>query len=443
MYSQDTVRAENLVIELPIADIPYQFDASKTTGNFFEGYANPSMHQSLSLTTDLYTCTHYGIARLFKSENSKSWGFGKRFLYFLTIGTANYITTCAPGFDGWLHEEYHRAVLSRFHVNSFNDMNKFPIGAELINVSHVKDEDLVRFKLQSPIDLTRSHVAGIEGEYLLIDKLQRNNFYYEQNLPHEFLYLTTTLNSVLYVMTCRMPETADKMTDDASKKETEISSRDYTGLDFLAWTYDMFRPEEPYTTRGTHVSGNGIDRYIKTTDLTKEELDYLKRQGNLQWLNLISPMNFSIRRIKLPWKGYYGNFAVRDILTPFGNDISTNFYLVSPANKYFFALHCYNNFKNTFAAIEAQMIDVEKPILGKLFYISPRIIAGVQPLRQQFKTSEAAFMAMAECKLEMKTKSLFHPFLEVSAKTKGWVAGDEFLGDNFSCRAGVVMRFKD
>jgi hypothetical protein len=56
-------------------------------------------------------------------------------------------------------------------------MNLFPLGADLVSVSKVSDEDLIRFKDESPADLIRMHEAGIEAQYLLASRLQRNNFF--------------------------------------------------------------------------------------------------------------------------------------------------------------------------------------------------------------------------------------------------------------------------
>jgi hypothetical protein len=447
--ADDPVNHPTLIFELPVFDLPYQIDAAKTVGNgmvsfgsFMGGYANPGMHQSISLTADLYTLAHWGIEELFYRGTENYYtdrNRGKRLLYALTLTAADFLSFYTPGFDGWEHEEYHRAILTRFHVNSFNDMNTFPIGAELVNVSHVKDEDLVRFKNESPADFIRSHAAGIEGEYLLLDKLQRNNFYYSQGLPHELLYFLVTINSISYVRICSDREEADGMTDEANEKETSVEVRDYTGLDFLSWTYDLFRPYENYYARGIHPTGTGIDRYIKTTDLTDEEYSYLRKQGNLQWLNCASPMLLGIKKIRLNNSGLYGNFFLHHYLTSFGNDISCNAFLMNRRYRMFFAFHSYQNFYRSYPAVEAQLLDWSPVFSGKL-YISPRILAGLQPDNQEFKTSDAAFIGLAECRLEFNWRYLVNPFAELSVKTAGWVAGNEFLGTDFSCRLGIMSR---
>jgi len=436
-----------LVLNLELIDFPYQQDAAKTVndGNvsfsgYLKGYANPGMQQSLQLTTSLYSGLHYGIDKLFRKESYAEWSKSKRFLHNMTILFSDYLLTTAPGFDGWLHEEYHRSVMTRFGVNSYNDMNKFPIGAETVSVSHVTDEDLIRFKQQSPSDFIRMHVAGIEGEYLLAEQLQKNNFFYNQNASHQIAYLLNILNAIAYVNISSNSFLADEMTDQMNAMETTIPVRDFTGLDFTGWTFDLFRPNEPYTSRGTHPSGLGIDRYIKVSDLTNDELNFLKKQGGLQWLNLLSPMIFGFKDIKLNENGLYGNFAIRNYLTSFGNDISANIFLKSKNYNYAFTLHNYNNYEHYFPAFEMELVDFIQPIGQHLLYITPRAILGLQPFEQSFTTNKSAFLGLMECKIEYKTRLNLNPYVELSAKTKGWIAGNEFLNSNLSARIGFCMR---
>jgi hypothetical protein len=454
--SGDSTALPVLYLELPLLDLPYQADAAKTVnngnatfGSFFGGYANPGMHLSLSVSTDLYTGLHYVIGRLFTIDSLPYYGFGKRLLFSLALTGADAVSFWTPGFLGWEHEEYHRAVMSRFHVNSFNGMNRFPIGSELVSVDHVKDEDLARFKKDSPSDFIRMHVAGSEGEYQLIEKLRRNQFFYDQNFLNIGLYCLATFNSIGYVKMCGMASEADKATDEANAAEKSIESRDFTGLDFLGWTYDLFKPDEPYANRGIHPSGTGINRYIKTTDLTHEELSYLQKQGNLQFLNLLSPslippslFGMDFNRLRLSENGLIGTIAVHDYLTSFGSDISLSAFLKNRLYNFIFALHNFQNYHHWFPGLEAQMIDWVMPLFSRTLYVSPRIIIGVQPLNQGFKTDKAAFLGLAECRLELapSEKSVINPFIELSAKSIGWVAGNEFLDRNFSVRCGIASR---
>jgi hypothetical protein len=60
--------------------------------------------------------------------------------------------------------------------------------------------------------------------------------------------------------------------------------------------------------RGTHPSGVGIDRYVKYSDLTGEEQDFLKKQAYLSLLNFIDPQIISIHRFKRGNSAGYKSF---------------------------------------------------------------------------------------------------------------------------------------
>jgi hypothetical protein len=98
---------------------------------------------------------------------------------------------------GWTHEEWHRAVMNKNNVRSFNDMNTFPIGKELVAVSHVTDADLARLKADNSADFVRLAAAGIEAQYEYVKALQKDNFYYQLNLHSQISYWFNTLNSII------------------------------------------------------------------------------------------------------------------------------------------------------------------------------------------------------------------------------------------------------
>ncbi|WP_207421130.1 hypothetical protein [Desertivirga brevis] len=444
----DSISSE-IKLDFPIVDAPYLNYASQTVnggerkpGSFLKSYANPSMHQSLAITTDVYTAVHYGIKNgLNKLPNTSRL---KKRLSWSAHYLADFILMYSPLGGGWLHEEFHRSVMTVGRVNSFNDMNKFPIGATTVAVSHVEDGDLVRFKAADPRSFIRMQVAGIEGEYLMIDRLQRSNFFSQQKLPFEAQYILTTLNSALYVLACSNSKIADAETAAMNKREGDVEVRDFTGLDFNGWAYDLFRPEEPYTARGVHPSGVGIDRYRTTNDLEPQQLDYLKTQGKLQFLNFLSPMMFGVRSITLGKTGLKGNFAVRHLLTSFGNDISLNVYLMNQWHRASFSYHRYQNYNKGFSSIEGLLKDepVDLTNRTKLLF-TPRVILGMQPLGQDFMTRKSSFLGFASLRTVLDYLSTkWSPYLELDAKTPGWVAGNEFLGQKLTARLGLEVQLK-
>jgi hypothetical protein len=434
-YKQSLVK-----LDLPLFDLPYQIDAMNTVGyGFFSSYANPSMAQSMAVTMDMYSGFHYGMRFFYDSVDMNT--VLKNIIYYGGTALGDFLLTYMPGGDGWMHEEFHRAVMSRYRVNSFNGMNLFPIGADLVSVNKVRDEDLIRFKDESPADFVRMHEAGIEGQYLLASRLQRNNFFYNQNYFNEWSYWMTIFNSHMYVIASASPADVDASTAQMNKAESDIASRDFTGFDMTAWVYDLFHPNEPYQARGPHPSGTGINRYRTTEDLTEDELNYLKRQGWWQIFNYLSPMMIGFRSLPFGNTDITWNFAFRHFLTSFGTDLTLEMLINMEKVKFMVAYHNYQNYEHIFPAIEIEMIDYPIKIKNISMYISPKIMVGIQPKRQAFFTSEAEFFGLIGSRIDFQITKHWLPYIEVMAKTNGWIAGNEFLEKNISARLGISARF--
>ncbi len=437
--TQNMADTIGLVLDFSLLDLPYQRYATNTTGSFFAGYANPSMPQSMAMSNNLYSSAHYCIKKNVKTKNEFL-----RILFSNGIAASfDAITFYIPFGYGWLHEEYHRAVMTRREINSFNDINTFPFGQTTVSVRKIKDEDLIRLSNNNTADFIRLQAAGLEGQYYQIQTLQKNNFYNNQDLPHIPFYWLSTMTNIIYVNQSASAEYFDKLIDEANQKEgVDISKRDFTGPDFTAWVNALFNPDRPYEERGLHPSGVGINRYIKPSELSTEELAYLQRQGILQWLNLLSPHLFGFPKIKLKSseKGdYYGSFAVRHLLTPFGNDISLDVFYQTPKNNLFLALHNYNNMNSSFFGIEGAIID--KSYLDNRLLFSGRSIIWIQPKNQSFTTDKASLGGMLSIRSSYRVGHWF-PYLEIEGKTNGWVMGNVFLENNISLRCGINLRIK-
>jgi hypothetical protein len=436
VFSEDTA----LKLDFPLFDVPYQIDAMHTVGyGFFSSYANPSMAQSAALAADMYAGFHYGMKYFYDFSNMNA--IVKNIIYYGGTILGDYFMTYIPGGDGWAHEEFHRAVMSRHRVNSFNGMNLLPIGADLVSVNKVRDEDLIRFKSESPADFIRMHEAGIESQYLLASRLQRNNFFYSQNYFNEAVYWMTIFNAHMYVVSSASPEDVDASTEQMNKAESDMASRDFTGFDMTAWVYDLFRPNEPYQNRGPHPSGTGINRYRTTRDLTGDELNYLKRQGWWQVFNYLSPMMFGFKTLPFGDTDIKWNFAFRHMLASFGTDLSLEAFIKIDKFNFVAAYHNYQNYEHVFPALEIEMIDYPVKLGTIDAYISPRILVGAQPKKQSFFTSEAEFFGLIGSRMDFQITRHWLPYIEVVAKTNGWVAGNEFLESNISARLGVSARF--
>lgn len=439
--SQNTdTNSTKFIFDAGLVDLPYCFE-----NNLMPLWnISPSMHQSLSWTKTVAESYQYASKRIFFNPQ-KIYSSTAIFWRSLGMNTLNgvfeIIMAYSPLGTGWMHEEWHRAVMTHRKVASFNDMNTFPFGQQTVSVSHVKDNDLNIMKALYNPDFARLMVAGIEGQYEFVKELQKDNFYYNLDLPSQLSYLVNIVNSIAYVRICSRPS-ADSLTIEMENIEgTNIEKRDFTGMDFTAWVYDLFRPDEPYNMRGYSNSGVGIRRYRLTSDLTTDELNYLKKMGNLQLFNLASPFLLGINSFKINQFSSI-NFSLFHYLTSFGYDLGSNFFVKYKKHNVLFAFHNYHNYKTNFFGIEGQYIDYQLKTINFEFILTSKINIWTQPQNQDFKTNIHQLGGRIELCISTSTNTIFRPYIIISAKTKGWVASDVYLDNNVSFKIGISGRIK-
>jgi len=401
---------------------------------------SPSMSQSLNITTSFHNLAREGLYRLYlKSNKSKK-------VYQISSSVLDLILYLPiPLSSGWLHEEFHRSIMLKNGFQSYNDINKFPITQTFINVSNVRDEDLILLKKKHPQDMIRMSIAGIEGEYMLVNNINQSQFLHNSN-SYTLTPLLSTLNSVFYVLACSDQELSENI-EYSESEWNNISKRDIVGLDFLAWTYDLYNPFEAYEARGIHPSGNGIDRYITYNDFSEDGKRYLKKQGYLQLLNFINPMTWGINSFDIKGSVFgsdtRGNFYVNHILSPFGYDMSLTS-LFSIHNKtYIFAIHNYINYSNWTPGVEASFFDIElnQNFSRNTFKISATINTWLQPENQLFLDIKSMLGASIQTNAYYSIGAHWQPYISLTAKSKGWIMGNEFLDKNISFSVGTRTFF--
>lgn len=425
-----------IILDYNFVDFPFSNKSMDLSG--VKGLiSNPSMSQTLNLATSLNSLKREGLYRIMNKNLSV-----KRY-YKFSVMMADVLTYFPiPLSSGWTHEEFHRSVFAKHGGNSYNEMNNFPITKTLISVLRVKDEDLIRLKYESPQDMVRMSQAGIEGEYLLANNINKTAFYYNTKSV-SFTPLFSALNSAFYVFICSK-KSADEMTDEANSMEgSNVGKRDLVGMDFLTWTYDLFRPDEPYENRGIHPSGVGIDRYIKRSQLTHRELSYLKQQGYLQLINFINPMSLFHNSYTLQEKengdDTRANLYLNHWLAPFGFDISTTGLLHYNLHNYAFTLHNYANYYKWSPGLEIETYNylVGEGKLKRPIPVSARAMLWIQPEKQLFFAKNGAVGGFVETKIYYPVSKHIQPYISVSAKTNGWVQGNVYLEKNIGCEFGL------
>lgn len=405
----------------------------------------PSMSQAMDLSESLIGITHLGLLNLnYKLFNNKESANNWLILQFVVLDMLFFYL---PGGFGWLHEEGHRSILSIHGIHSFNDMNLFPIGDELIYVSEIKDTDLIRLKKESPQDMVRLAAAGMEIEYEASLRYKKRAFFERSNysIDRFGVYTALELNQFAYLWL-----NAYGMLDSTSIKYSnsegdDILERDSVGLDFTSWVYDLHRPYEAYEARGIHPSGNGINRYILTSDLTTEEKEYLKLQANLHVINIL----FSSSKLILPDRYFFttknGNiyqwdFSLSHMLTSFGYSLNMNTFLKRGDFNVLSTLRGYFSRDLVLPGLELELYKYPLKINNYDFHLSTAIALWLQPKNQLFMDDEFSFGAWASLKFEFPLFKYGGVYLETEAKTKGWKSGNEYLSETFVFNSGFQVR---
>jgi hypothetical protein len=432
-----------LKLDFPLFDLPYQIDAMDTYG-FFGSYTSPSMDQSLALTVDIYSSMHFGMRKLYDGLGlAPMW---KNAIYYggTVAGLLAFAYLFPFGYP-WTDREFARSILSRFDIKSINGdydiLNPMPVVG-------VTDAQLERLKAGNPQNMIRMDEAGSEGCILFSDFMIRNVFFHDlNNLSNWTALIAACFGGVGHNFAGVAAEYmgADFIDNDIKawyKDDGGEESRALYAVSSINWVYDLFRPDEPYSARGVHPSGNGVARYITWAQLTDDERQYLVKQGWLSYLNILSPLYYGFNSFPLGKTGIEWNIALRHYLTSFGSDVPVQLFLKKAPFNMLFTYHNYQNYDNYFPAIEAELIDFPVRFTSKFsLFLSPRLLLGMQPKDQNFMTADPEFTGLFGLRLDFGLAKHILPFIDVSVKTDGWVAWNEYLESNVSFKTGVSLRF--
>jgi len=409
-------------LDFPLLDAPFNF-----TG---PGFTAPSMRQSMALSTDYYLTLHRALGGPSGSPRWRRW---------LVVG-GDVISNWAPLGSGWLHEEWHRSVMSRRGISSRNDMNQFPIGREIIAVSHVTDEDLVRLKRDHPEEQVRLSSAGMESQIAQNLEMDRLHFFHGAE-TYDRIQMMLNSTGVLFYMTTCASRGADSSTDDQNRSDgLNVPKRDFTGLDCTAWTYDLFRPDEPYTARGTHPSGVGLDRYIRYSDLNDQERSFLRKQMMFSFANLVDPFLLGYDRFqtRIADQDVEWNAKLSHYLTSFGYTLDANLFLKWDESRQFLVqLHNGFNAQSYFPGVTVEW--VEQPLPWDRLFLTHELTIWSQPRGQRVRSTQANTMVAGAERLIYKLGN-YAPYLGVEAKTPGWMAGNVYLDRNLSVWTGLLVK---
>lgn len=455
VFAQDsTKRKIPLIIDYSFLDLPSQNYSSRITegvisnqnqaskGTLNKAFSIQSMEQSFQITNAISQTMHWGIAQIpvFKKRPVLQ----KITQTLITIPSELLIGKYYG--NSWRHEEGHRAILANSYVYSYNPLvmfnKKSSSGSKSVaSVSYILDTNLVMMKENNNANFVRMSTVGVETEISALNKMQRNTFFYGQKTINSINYLINAFSVTSYIQTCANKDKGTKLTLETMALEgSNQNLRDFTGLDFTAWAYDLFNPTAKYSDRGLNPYGNGYDRYIYGDKLTTGQYDWLKKQATLSYLNFISPTMVFINEIKLK-NGASFNFSGRYYPTSFGNQIGIDLFFKNSKYNIFVSPHLNQNYQHNFFGIEAMVFETPVKVNQHQFLTTTRVVADLQPKNQSFKTSLADFTGLIELNLIYKASKHLYPYISFEAKSKGWIAGNAFLDERYSVKAGLSVRF--
>lgn len=410
-------------VDAPLVDAPYNFDSP----------AYPSMQQAVRFSSAAYQMLHWGVGHLVNPYRPGWKGFWSR-LAFLGFDA---LAASFPLFDAWTHEEFHRAVMGYRGISSYNDVYDLNIGASVIAVSHVDDDDLVRLKRDHPADMVRLPAAGVEGELQLALNLEKQAFFDGATNYHQMAILIAYFNSQAYVASGATPA-ADEMSDTMNEAEEETDVRDFVGHDFTSWVYDLHRPDEPYEARGIHPSGNGLDRYRKYSDLTAGEARYLQVQGHLMYLNFVDPALWGFPYFFDASRSVRWNASLQHYLTSFGQANNLNVFLSAGKPQVFATLSNFRNDALSLFGLDAELRRFPlEGLMVKAFSLRGQVFR--QPTHQLYADRTSRLGGLGALTLFYGLSPRVETYFEVERKSPGWVAGTPYLDAATSGRVGLLV----
>jgi hypothetical protein len=325
------------------------------------------------------------------------------------------------------HEEAHRSILVGQDIGSVSQ--PFLFSKRGGYVAGVADQTLKNLRDNKFPVFIRLHTAGFESDYILATREETLLSFEDEsykNLMVEYLFRKAAL--VRYFM-----EGIFKYDTDSSQEESNEFERDIVGNDLYGAIRHLHRPDMEFK------------RYTRYSDLTDEELRYLKRMEWRTSLNLLNGNMLGIRNFKLNNR-LKVNFGMGHCMGPFGDFIDEKFWFVYrdklKINAY---LREFQNRNNWFTG---GGIGVNDYPLSKRWAASLTVHYWNQPVNLDFnetagKSGAAVDIAGSYDLLAKKSSKLESLSVDLGLiyKTAGYLPEEICLDKHFGLRFGLTLGF--
>jgi len=316
----------------------------------------------------------------------------------------------------------------------------------LIPVDQVTDEDLARIKRENPPQSVRLMSAGMEAEKALVYRAGDELFFHGEVRTTKGpavmaeswmapVLLMTEMSTLFYHAACVDPQ-MDDVIDTENHRLLETLERDFAGLDCTAWVYELKRPEQPYTDRGPHPYGVGVDRFVKWSDLADSEQAYLRQQLRLHWLNVLNPHLFGINGFMGGPSGARWIASVGHVLTPWGYTIDTQFGLIRDEVAGKLVLHNGVSAEGYFPGVDMEIVDQTLP--GGRFALDGGIGIWLQPRDLRHDSCLRRPGGRLHTRVSRRAFAHIDMWGQMSLKSEGWVMGEVELGPGWAGSMGIT-----
>lgn len=426
LSSQDTSRYK-LRLDLPL------FESAQ---NLSKPYGWPSMNQALGWSSSLYDLSFYGIHRasalLWRRQSTPLKRAGRKTIeYAAQLLFARYASELPVPLGIWAHEEFHRSVLKTAGIYSHNG-NWLPERWDG-TVYGVSDQQLKTLKSEHPEILLYSYVAGVHAELAQNKRLVQEDFSYRRHYYKSALILYNSWYVYNY-FSFATSALSDSVARIAPRFESESSrQRDFAGADLTSWVWDMYTPGEAYDNRKPFPGGEGVNRRIGFSELSKDGQTFLLEQKKLSLLNFINPSILGVHRIQV---GEHFSFLpfVQYFPLHFGN--CRNLTLLLSARK-MTVMAAYNQYNNLRLQGHGAELGARKEVDDGKTSFNAQVNWWQQPDAFQSSALRSGFSCHAGTTRQVTSVI----FLNVSAdyKTRGWLLGNPYLDSRFSLNAGISI----
>lgn len=421
-----------LRLELPLLDVPY---------DVAHGYRVPSWAQATAVARNLHTGTSWAVDLAFErgcAGGACGSPAGRWALEWAALLGLTALEDRLPLFLVWAHEEYHRAVLGQYGIDSRDDIWDVRLDTSSINVSGVPDAQLVALKRDHPADLVRLSAAGMEGDVELARAIEGDDFLDGTDWRRDLVTLAWLRASVVRYMWYCDTSAVTRTTNADDLREPDPLRRDIVGYDCDAWAYDLQRPDEPYEARGPHPTGVGIDRYRRPTDLTPAERRLLVQAKWLSLLDLADPAMLGVRwGVPLAPPDWRMTGALAHQMTSSGQAVTLDLYARGPGAGWRATARLYLSERLWLPGLELARVRARATLRGVRLEVTPSVGVWLQPAHDRWDDGSARPGAVARLRVAWLPGGRVSGFAEVLAKSAGWLAGSPELGPGLEARVGA------